>query len=124
MSGCTGRFRRRPSPAGTFVKARSYAAINGVPDFNNFTPRFGLAWDVTGKGKTVLKASANRYMQGLDMNLVKCREPAGIQHGERAVDVHDHCRHVHRERPHFEPVKPERVQRIRGRRHHPPRPRI
>jgi outer membrane receptor protein involved in Fe transport len=73
-----GSIPAQTSPAGTFVGARSYAAINGVPDFNNFTPRFGLAWDITGKGKTVLKASANRYMQGLDMNIVNAVNPLGF----------------------------------------------
>ena len=26
------------------------------PDYNNFSPRVGIAWDLTGKGKTVLRA--------------------------------------------------------------------
>lgn len=51
------------SPAGTYVAARSYPEFDG-PDWRNWTPRFGFSYDVTGKGKTVVKGSANRYMQG------------------------------------------------------------
>jgi hypothetical protein len=58
-----GTIPAQSSPAGTFVGARSYAFIQG-PDWKNFTPRFGFAYDLTGKGKTVLKGSVSKYMQG------------------------------------------------------------
>ena len=64
-----GTIPPQTSPAGTFVAARTYPSING-PDWNNWTPRFGFAFDVTGKGKTVIKGSANRYMQGEGMALL------------------------------------------------------
>ena len=57
------------SPAGTFVAARSYQKIEG-PDWNNWTPRFGFSYDITGKGKTVIKGSVNRYVQGEGMALL------------------------------------------------------
>ncbi len=66
------------SPAGTYVTARNYPAENGVPSWNNWTPRFGFALDVTGKGKTVVKGSANRYVQGEGMSLITAVNPLGL----------------------------------------------
>ena len=65
------------TPAGVYVPARTFPTING-PDWNNWTPRFGFAYDVTGKGKTVIKGSVNRYMQGEGMNLLTNVNPLGF----------------------------------------------
>lgn len=73
-----GSIPPQTSPAGTFVAARSYPAINDVPNWKNWTPRLGLSWDVTGKGRTVIKGSASKYMQGVAMNLVTAANPLGF----------------------------------------------
>jgi hypothetical protein len=48
--------------AGQFVPARHVAAIKNVPNWRDVSPRFGVAWDVFGTGKTAVKASASRYV--------------------------------------------------------------
>jgi hypothetical protein len=37
-------------------------------DWNNFAPRIGLAWDVTGDGKTALRAGFGKYFGGISGN--------------------------------------------------------
>lgn len=44
----------------SFLSARTVEAAD-VITFNSFSPRVGFAWDITGKGKTVLKAFAGQY---------------------------------------------------------------
>ena len=48
--------------AGTWVPARDYPGQSNVPDWKDIDPRFGLVYDVFGKGKTALKASLSRYV--------------------------------------------------------------
>ncbi len=55
---------------GSTAASRTSAAENGVPNWNYWTPRLGVSWDVGGHGKTVLKASFSKYMQGAGMNLL------------------------------------------------------
>ncbi len=69
-----GTIPQQTSPAGTYVAARNYPFIQG-PDWNNWTPRFGFSYDVTGKGKTVVKGSVNRFMQGEGMALLTAINP-------------------------------------------------
>jgi hypothetical protein len=49
-------------PAGRFVPARSFPQLNNLPNWNDVAPRFGIAYDLFGNGKTAVKASANKYM--------------------------------------------------------------
>ncbi|MGH9333352.1 MAG: TonB-dependent receptor plug domain-containing protein, partial [Vicinamibacteria bacterium] len=49
------------SPAGTWVPARSNPEIP-VQKWHNVVPRLGVAYDLTGQGRTVLKGSYSRYM--------------------------------------------------------------
>jgi hypothetical protein len=51
------------SPAGRFVDARQFAPTLDVPNWRNVAPRFGLAYDLFGNGKTALKFALNRYNQ-------------------------------------------------------------
>ncbi len=51
------------APAGRFVQARDFAPVSSLPSWNNVVPRIGMAWDPTGSGKTVIKASASMYDQ-------------------------------------------------------------
>jgi hypothetical protein len=49
------------SPAGRFVDARQFAETPDVPNWRDLAPRFGLAYDLFGTGKTAVKFALNRY---------------------------------------------------------------
>jgi hypothetical protein len=44
-------------------------ATTGVNSYKDFSPRFGAAWDVFGNGKTAVKASIGRYLEGVGFQL-------------------------------------------------------
>ena len=48
-------------PAGPFVPARDFPAVEHAQNFKNLSPRIGAAYDLFGNGKTALKASLGRY---------------------------------------------------------------
>ncbi len=73
-----GTIPAQTSPAGTFVGARNYSEIDNVPNWKNWTPRLGFAYDPTGHGKTVIKGSASKYVQGVAMNLITAVNPLGF----------------------------------------------
>ncbi len=49
-------------PAGPFMPARSFEEVRDVPNWKDVDPRFGVAYDLTGNGKTAVKASIGRYV--------------------------------------------------------------
>jgi hypothetical protein len=61
------RFRaevdEQSAPVGRFVGARRFEAIPNLPNFKNWVPRIGAAYDLHGDGRTGLKGSVGRYMQ-------------------------------------------------------------
>jgi len=52
-------------PPVQFVGARNFAAIPDVPNWQDVTPRLGASYDLFGTGKTALKVSAGKYLQGI-----------------------------------------------------------
>jgi hypothetical protein len=52
-----------------FLPARSYDRIDNVPNWKDINPRLGLAYDVTGDGRTALKVSMGRYVAKLDLDI-------------------------------------------------------
>jgi hypothetical protein len=51
------------APAGRFVPERHFDRIPNLPNFIDWVPRIGAAYDLTGDGKTGLKFSVGRYME-------------------------------------------------------------
>jgi hypothetical protein len=49
------------APAGRFVPERTFDAIENLPDWKNWAPRFAMVYDVFGNAKTAIKYSLNKY---------------------------------------------------------------
>jgi hypothetical protein len=50
------------SPAGPWIQARDFAAIENVPNWSDWSVRTALSWDVFGTGKTAVKVNASKYI--------------------------------------------------------------
>ena len=48
-------------PAGRFTPARSVRAVENVPNWSDWAPRFSMAYDLFGNARTAVKYSLNRY---------------------------------------------------------------
>jgi hypothetical protein len=51
-------------PAGPFRPAFHVDDLPNLPNFNDITPRLGVAYDLFGNGKTAIKAAWGRYLMG------------------------------------------------------------
>jgi hypothetical protein len=51
------------SPAGRFVPVRHFEAVENLPNWKDWAPRFSAVYDLRGNAKTALKFSMNRYNQ-------------------------------------------------------------
>src|SRR5262249_7543785 len=52
-------------PAGPFIGSRHFDAANNIPNYDDLTPRVGVAYDVVANGKTALNASSGGHRIGL-----------------------------------------------------------
>ena len=50
------------APASTFIAARNFPAIPNVPNWNDWSIRLAAAYDLSGDGKTAIKANAGKYV--------------------------------------------------------------
>jgi hypothetical protein len=63
-------------PATQFVPtARNFAEVDDVPNWVDFSPRFGVAYDLFGNGKTAIKVSVNRYVASQTLALANAADP-------------------------------------------------
>ncbi len=51
------------SPAGRWAPERRFEAIENVPNWKDWAPRFAMVYDLFGTGRTAIKYSLNRYNQ-------------------------------------------------------------
>lgn len=71
------------SPAGRFVPARTFAGVS-VPDWKNWSPRAGLAYDLFGNARTAVKFSYGRYIAQEVAGYAARYNPLGTQNDARA----------------------------------------
>jgi hypothetical protein len=70
-------FPETVEPASRFFPGATFARTDGVTGYNDVTPRMGAAYDLLGNGKTALKVSLGKYLQGASVsNLAYNANPA------------------------------------------------
>jgi len=62
-------------PATRFIPARSYPEVPNVPNWNDLSPRLGVAYDVFGDGKTAIKWSMGKYVIGYGNQIALANNP-------------------------------------------------
>ena len=50
------------APAGVWVPARHFDAADNIPNWKDWSPRVGAAYDLFGNGKTAIKGAVGRYV--------------------------------------------------------------
>ena len=66
----TGSIGQQAAAAGQFVPARTFEPQSNLIAWNTFVPRIAATFDLTGRGRTVLKASASQYAQRQGAQLI------------------------------------------------------
>ncbi len=61
--------------AGPLVPARSFDAVDDVPNWKDLSPRLGVAWDPFADGKTAIKVGLNRYVSSAVTGVANLFDP-------------------------------------------------
>ena len=76
------------APAGYwFLPARQTPVIPDVPNWKDIDPRFGLAYDVFGNGKTAIKTSLSRYVASEATEFASSVNPLGGSFSPGVTDL-------------------------------------
>jgi hypothetical protein len=70
-----GSLPERQVAAGRFVPFRTFAEVKDLPNWNNVSPRFGMAWDIKGDGKTAVKFGVGKYMRSYTTGFAETYDP-------------------------------------------------
>lgn len=85
-----GRVDEQTAAAGTFVPERRFQEIDNVPNWKTFVPRFAVVYDLTGNGRTAIKANASKYMQQQGQSLPNLVNPMRFNNEVRSwVDANN-----------------------------------
>jgi len=61
-------FPEQVQPASPYFPGATFEKTDGVTGLNDITPRFGAAYDLFGNGKTAVKVSLGKYLQGASVS--------------------------------------------------------
>ena len=70
-----GSIPERSVAAGRFVPARTFAEKTDVPNWKDVSPRFGMAWDIQGNGKTAVKFGVGKYVRAYTTGFAETYDP-------------------------------------------------
>jgi len=62
-----------------FVPSVSYPAIENAPHWTDLSPRIGVAWDVTGEGKSVLRVNYGSYLASESVATATANNPVNTR---------------------------------------------
>ncbi len=72
------------APAGRFVPARQFDKIENLPDWKDWAPRLGGVYDLSGDGRTALKAHVGKYMRAFStVGFANVYNPMAFQQDRR-----------------------------------------
>ena len=54
-----------------------------MPNWKDIDPRFGIAYDLFGDGKTAIKTSIGRYVIGESYTIARAAEPDAVHREQR-----------------------------------------
>ena len=64
-----------PATPNGWVAARSFPEVKNVPNWKDFDPRFGVAYDIFGTGRTALKVALGRYVSKSAITVPQANNP-------------------------------------------------
>ncbi len=70
-----GSIPAREVAPGNFVPFRSFAEVKDLPNWKDVSPRFGMAWDIMGDGKTALKFGIGKYVRSYTTGFAETYDP-------------------------------------------------
>jgi hypothetical protein len=62
-------------PASRFLPLRHFDAVDQVPHWIDLSPRLGIAYDLSGDGRTAIKGSIGRFVQSMGVGVTELVNP-------------------------------------------------